>query len=280
MKIGITGSNGQLGNALQEVLACEELVSVDVDELDITDASAVRNFLENHSLELVINAAAYTQVDRAEGDEENAYRVNALGPKHLAAATAKLKIPILHISTDYVFDGTASIPYCESDLPHPASVYGRTKLAGEEEVRANNANHYIVRTAWLYHTRGENFPKTMIRLARRGGVRVVEDQFGSPTYAVHLARALKSLIQTRNYGTYHIAGSGGASWFEFTKTLFAFLGIVVPVTPVTTAEFPRPAKRPAYAVLATNRDPGIVLPPWRKGLEEFCCAIRSGLEDL
>ena len=269
MKILLVGSKGQLGHALQESLSHHEVIGYDRDELDIVQFDAACKVLEQVRPHIVINSAAYTHVDQAESEPETAYRVNALGCRNLALATSFQHIPLLQMSTDYVFDGTSSRPYHEFDRPNPLSVYGRSKLAGEETVRALNPRHFIVRTAWLYHTIGKNFPKTVCALANQPEIRVVNDQYGSPTYAPHLARALGRLVETEAYGTYHIAGSGGTSWFEFARTLFALSGISTPVRPVSTAEFPRPAIRPANAVFTTIQDPPILLPHWKEGLEEF-----------
>lgn len=269
MKVFIAGAKGQLGQALQKTLGHHEIIACDQDELDITQLEATRKVLEQVRPQVVINAAAYTKVDQAESEPEMAYRINALGPRNLALATASQKIPLLQISTDYVFDGKASRPYHEFDRPHPQSVYGMSKLAGEDTVRALNPRHFIVRTAWLYHIVGKNFPKTICALADQSEIRVVNDQYGSPTYAPHLAQALNRLMETDAYGTYHIAGSGGTSWFEFARTLFTLCGITTKIKPVSTAEFPRPAPRPANAVLTTVQDPPMVLPPWEQGLQEF-----------
>ena len=269
MKVFIAGANGQLGHALQSALGHHEVIATDVDEVDITRVESVRKILEQIRPQIVINAAAYTKVDQAESESELAYRVNALGARNLALTTASLSIPLIQISTDFVFDGKAQTPYHEFDRPHPQSVYGKSKLAGEEAVRALNPLHYIVRTAWLYHTVGNNFPKAICALADQPEIPVVHDQFGSPTFAPHLAQALARLMETEAFGTYHLAGSGGTSRYEFARTLFTLSGIRTKVKPVTTAEFPRPASRPAYAVLTTLQDPHIVLPPWERGLQEF-----------
>jgi len=217
----------------------------------------------------VVNAAAYNDVDRAETDAEEAYRVTAQGPRHLATAAAERDIPVLHVSTDYVFDGASARPYHEDDTPRPLSVYGASKLAGEAAVRLANPRHYVVRTAWLYHALGRNFPRTILELAAKGQVRVVNDQHGSPTYAPHLAVAVLGLIATGAFGTYHLAGSGGASWFEVARTLFREAGLDVVVEPASMLDFPRPARRPAYSVLTTIRKPRILLPPWEEGVAEF-----------
>ena len=275
MDILISGANGQLGQALRTALREHRVIACDKEQLDITQLEAVRAALHKYHPHIVLNAAAFTQVDQAETESEAAYRVNALGPHNLALATAELAIPLLHVSTDYVFDGQAERPYHEFDQPHPLSVYGASKLAGEEAVRSLNPLHYIVRTAWLYHTVGHNFPKTMWALATQSDtpgapdIRVVSDQYGSPTYAPHLAQALAQLIDTQAYGTYHCAGRGGTSWFELTRTLYQLVGISVPVQPVPTTAFPRPAHRPGYAVLTTVQDPALVLPPWQDGLAAF-----------
>jgi dTDP-4-dehydrorhamnose reductase len=269
MRILLTGAGGQLGQALQAALTDYDLVAFDRQRLDITQLEAVRAAVQTLQPDLVLNAAAFNNVDGAESDPNTAYRGNALGPRNLAVVTAACRLPLLHVSTDYVFAGTSKRPYHEFDCPHPRSVYGASKLAGEEVVRALNPCHYVVRTAWLYHTTGHNFPKTMCSLADQPEVRVVSDQYGSPTYAPHLATAIARLIPTGAYGTYHLAGRGGTSWFEVTRMLYRLLGIQTPVRPVATADFPRPAERPRYSVLTTVQDPQILLPPWEEGLAEF-----------
>lgn len=275
MKILVTGANGQLGQALQASLRAHDVVALDHRQLDITRLGAVRDAVATHQPNLLINAAAFNDVDGAEAHPEEAYAGNALGPRNLAVATAARGIGVVHVSTDYVFDGTAKRPYTEFDATNPRSAYGRSKLAGEEAVRALNRRHYIVRTAWLFSTVGRNFAKTICGLADRPEVRVVSDQYGSPTYVPHLADGLARLIATEAYGTYHVAGKGGTSWFELTRTLYRHLGITTPVQPVSTAEFPRPAERPRYAVLTTVQDPAILLPPWEEGVAAFAQAVQS-----
>lgn len=275
MRILITGANGQLGRALQTTLTAHDLIPLSHQQLDITKLSQVRDALSTYRPALVVNAAAYNNVDGAESDHLAAYGGNALGPRNLAVATAGQRLPLLHVSTDYVFDGNGKRPYHEYDLPNPQSVYGASKLAGEEAVRTLNERHYIVRTAWLYDVEGRNFPNTMRALAQnRPEVRVVSDQFGSPTYVLHLAQALAALFASEAYGTYHFAGQGGTSWYEFTCALYRALGIHTPVRPVSTSEFLRPAQRPRYAVLTTIQDPRIVLPPWEEGVAAFAQALR------
>ncbi|MBI3795448.1 MAG: dTDP-4-dehydrorhamnose reductase, partial [Deltaproteobacteria bacterium] len=266
MRILLTGAGGQLGQALQATLTQHEVVALDHRCLDISQLTAVRHAVQAHQPEVVLNAAAFNNVDGAESDPDAAYRGNALGPRNLAVVTAAHHLPLLHVSTDYVFDGTSTRPYHEFDRPSPRSIYGASKLAGEEVVRALNPSHYIVRTAWLYHTLGRNFPKTMCALAPQAEVRVVSDQYGSPTYAPHLATAIAQLIPTGAYGTYHFAGRGGTNWCELTRMLYRFLGIQTPVRAVATADFPRPAERPRYSGLTTIQDPPIFLPAWEEGL--------------
>lgn len=272
----MTGAGGQLGRALPAALAGHELVALAHAQLDITRKDDVRAALLAHRPGLVVNAAAYNAVDAAESDADAAFAVNERGPRNLAQATADAGATLVHVSTDYVFDGEASAPYDEDAAPHPRSVYGRSKLAGEAAVREHNAFHYVVRTAWVYAAEGKNFPLTMIALGEKGGVRVVDDQTGSPTYAPHLAAAIARLVEARApFGIYHLAGSGAATWYELTVALFERMGIAAPVTPVTSNEFPRPAPRPRYSVLATVRDPRIVLPPWQQGLDAFVKEIRT-----
>lgn len=268
-KLLITGAHGQLGQALQAQFSGHEVIAWDIQDLDICELEAVRKALSHIRPDVVLNAAAFTQVDQAETNQETAYRGNALGPRNLAIATNAMNIPLVHFSTDYVFDGRQIRPYHEFDRPNPLSVYGQSKLAGEEEVQKRNPRHFMIRTAWLYHVVGKNFPQTIFRLANQEQVRVVSDQFGSPTFAPHLARAVSRLIETESYGTYHLAGSGGTSWYDFTKSLYHARGIHTPVVPITTAEYPLPAPRPAFAVLTSLQDPSIVLPHWEDGVRDF-----------
>ncbi len=272
MMILLTGAGGQLGQALQTALTKHEVLACDHQRLDITNLSAVQQAVQATRPHIVINTAAFTAVDQAESEPDAAFRANALGPRNLAVATAAVQIPLLHISTDYVFDGTATRPYHEFDRPHPQSIYGASKFAGEEAVQALNPRHYIVRTAWLYHTVGKNFLDTILRLAQQDQKQergVVSDQYGSPTYAPHLAQRIAELMTTEAYGLYHLAGQGGTSWYELTHTLYRCLGMATPVRPLATADFPRPADRPRYAVLTTLHTPPLLLPAWEDGVAEF-----------
>ncbi|MGE0126904.1 MAG: dTDP-4-dehydrorhamnose reductase [Blastocatellales bacterium] len=274
MKVLIAGAGGQLGHALQMILTSHEIIALTRSQLDITRFDDVREAVSAHQPDIVINAAAYTNVDQAEADEPGAYKLNAIGPRNLAAASGERGIPLVHVSTDYVFDGLGNRPYHEFDQTNPLSIYGKSKLAGEQTVAAHNPRHYIARTSWLYHTEGANFPKAMLAQANRDEVRVVSDQSGSPTYAPHLASAIANLIGTGAYGTYHLAGRGGASRFEMTRELYQLFGIKTVVHPAATSEMPRPAPRPRYSVLTTIQEPEILLPTWEEGMAEFAKRMR------
>src|SRR5215470_9093336 len=269
MKVLITGAGGQLGRALQTGLTDHEIIALARPRLDVARFEDTREAVTTHRPDIVINAAAYNNVDGAESDHAGAYRHNSVAPRNLSVASCDLGIPLVHVSTDYVFDGMSDRPYHEFDRTNPLSIYGKSKLAGEWAVAAHNPRHYIVRTSWLYHTEGENFPKAVLAQSRRAEVRVACDQYGSPTYAPHLAGAIVRLMETGAYGTYHLAGSGAASRFEMTRRLYQLLGIGTVALPVPTAEFPRPAPRPRYSVLTTVQEPEILLPPWEDGLAEF-----------
>jgi len=266
MKILLTGCHGQLGQALKTALTRHELVCLDVDDLDITDTLAVEQRINAEKPALVINAAAYTRVDDAESDSKQAWQVNETGPRLLAEATRDIGAVLLHVSTDYVFDGSGDRPWLESDTPNPLSVYGKSKLAGERAVQQTNPKHFIVRTAWLYHASGENFLRTMYHLSERAEVNVVDDQHGSPTNADDLAEAIAQLIETQDYGIHHLVNAGAASWYELTCEFYRQLDIKTKVIPVTSDQFPRPAPRPANSVLGSERQSPIVLPDWEAGV--------------
>lgn len=269
MKILVTGSNGQLGRALSEALADHTLVLRDLPELDIADPAGVAALLDAEAPDWVVNAAAYTAVDAAERDPEGAERGNVTGPRVLAEATAARHVPLVHVSTDYVFNGETDRPYVESDAPSPRTVYGHTKLAGENAVRAANPKHFVVRTAWLYSTGGSNFALTMLGAAEGGKVQVVDDQTGSPTYAPHLAAGIAQLIGRDDWGTVHLANQGQTTWYGLTRALYAALKVDCEVAPCSTDAFPRPAARPRYSALASAREPAIVLPSWEDGVRDF-----------
>ncbi|HUA35999.1 MAG TPA: dTDP-4-dehydrorhamnose reductase [Candidatus Binataceae bacterium] len=275
MRILVTGADGQLGRSLSRALDQHQVTGRTHAELDITDADAVRAAIVAVAPDVVINAAAYNDVDGAESHAELAEAVNVRGPRILALESTALGIAIVHVSTDYVFDGRTSRPYCEHDAPNPLSAYGRSKLAGEIAVMDANPMHFIVRTAWLFAANGKNFLNSMRARAERSELRVVADQFGSPTYAPHLARGIARLIDTDAYGLYHMAGSGGTSRYDLVHHLFALLGIKTRLVPVSQSEFPVAATRPPYSVLATIRDAEFVLPPWQDGVSAFANEVRQ-----
>ena len=277
MKILIAGAAGRLGRALADPLEKRwQVVSLTRDELDITSESAVRAALDNHRPGLVINAAAFTDVDGAESRPEAAREANALGPRNLARETLRREAVLLNFSTDYVFDGAKETAYDENDAPAPLSVYGESKLAGEEEIRRHNPRHFIVRTAWLYDNRGESFAKRAIELAaNHAEARIVDDQRGSPTFVPHLAGAVAQLAATDAFGTHHIAGNGGCSRLEFAGELYDRLGISTRLVAAKTADFPAAARRPSNSELTTSRQRAIELPPWREGVAEFADRARD-----
>ena len=275
MNILITGANGQLGNEMRDLSAGHlrhTYFFTDVHELDICDAEAVHAFVSNHAIDLIVNCAAYTAVDKAEDNPDLCDTLNHLAPAHLADAAEACGAALIHISTDYVFDGTAYVPYTEDALPCPNSVYGRTKLAGEEEVTRRCTRTMVIRTAWLYSEYGNNFVKTMLRLGReRAELGVVFDQIGTPTYAGDLARAIYAAIeQGVTPGIYHFSNEGVCSWYDFTLAIHRLAGITTcKVSPLHTDEYPARAPRPHYSVLdktKIKRTLGIDIPHWEESL--------------
>lgn len=277
MNILITGCNGQLGNEIQLIeknYPQHTFHNTDVADLDITDSAAVTSFVEQNAIDGIINCAAYTAVDKAEDAEELCMLLNATAPSYLAAAVGRRGGWMVHVSTDYVFDGTAHTPYTE-DLPtSPDSVYGRTKLAGEEAVMSSCDRVMVVRTAWLYSEFGNNFVKTMMRLGReREQLGVVFDQIGTPTYAGDLAEAIMTAVDKGIVpGIYHYSNEGVTSWYDFTKAIHRIAGITTcDVRPLHTAEYPAKANRPAYSVLDKTKIKstyGIAVPHWEESLEK------------
>lgn len=268
-KILITGSNGQLGTELAKLLP--DAVLTDVADLDITNQQAVLDFVKANDIGTIINAAAYTAVDKCEEQEELAFKINVEGPRNLAMTGAK----IVHISTDYVFDGTNHIPYNEDDNPNPVSAYGRTKLAGERAVLDNSKVAVIVRTAWLYSPYGNNFVKTMRKLgAEKEKLNVVADQIGTPTYAADLAQAIVKILpqmDEQNKGIYHFTNEGVCSWYDFATEIMAMSGLNCRVNAIPSSAYPTKAKRPHYSVLnkaKIKQTFGIEIQHWRKGLEQ------------
>jgi dTDP-4-dehydrorhamnose reductase len=275
MRIEVVGSRGQLGRELLRTLAetSHQASGHDVESVDIRDPGSVAALLDKVRPDAVINCAAWTRVDAAETEEAAATGVNADGPRVLAEACRPRGILLCHLSTDYVFDGTATEPIDEMAAPNPQSAYGRSKLTGEEAVRAILPHHLIVRTAWLYGQEGPNFVLTMLRLAReRGALRVVADQWGSPTWTGHLAPALVRLVERGTPGTYHLTNSGSTTWFGLAQAIVEEAGLQVPVEPLATSDYPTAAPRPAYSVLANHAwaaSGEAPLPAWRAGLHAY-----------
>jgi dTDP-4-dehydrorhamnose reductase len=283
MRVAVVGAAGQLGSDLVAVLQSRAIplhhaAAGGPPGIDITSLESVAAALDAHAPDAVVNAAAYNLVDDAERDPETAFRVNAFGPRHLALACAQRGIPLLHVSTDYVFglDAGRTKPWSESDLPGPVNVYGASKLAGEHLVRIASPRHFIVRTCGLYGraagTKG-NFVRTVRRLAaRRDELRIVHDQRCTPTSTADLAPALVRLLETQVWGTYHVTNGGDCTWYEFASAVVAELGLATRVVPVATSEFPRPARRPAYSVLDGSkfaRTTHAPLRPWRDALADY-----------
>ena len=281
MRILLTGGAGQLGRDLFDsaTAAGHEVRATTRADCDITSPPSVRDALEDANPEVLINCAAWTKVDAAESDPDAAFRDNALGPRVLAAACAARDVLLVHMSTDYVFDGNATSPIDEWQTPNPRSTYGASKLAGENEVRAIARRHLVVRTSWLYGRDGPNFVRTMLRAAGQGRpLRVVSDQLGSPTWTGHLAPALLRVIARDLPGTFHLTNSGVVSWHGFAEAIIAATGGSALVTAITTAEYPTVAPRPPYSVL-DNRVWRLLgeapLPDWQDGLTSYVARLRE-----
>lgn len=296
MKVLITGANGQLGRELTKQYLEQnniELILTYVKDFDITkynkgsvknnnsickvnldisNENNVNEVINKYKPDVVINCAAHTAVDKCEADEENAYKINALGPKYLAIATSTIGSEMVQVSTDYVFDGEGNTPLIETDEVNPKTAYGRTKLQGEIFVKENNPKHYVVRTAWLYGD-GNNFVRTMLKLSETNKVlKVVNDQKGTPTSTVDLARVIISLVENKNYGIFHCTCKGECTWYDLTKEIFKIKGLDTKVIPCTTDEFPRPAKRPKYSVLRNyglENSIGDITRDWKEALDEY-----------
>lgn len=279
MRVVITGAAGQLGHDLQKAFADDEVLAIDVDEVDITDEAAVVAAFTDFGPQLVVHGAAYTAVDKAETDEDTAWRVNAIGSWWVARACKLVGAAMVYVSTDYVFDGTLGRAYTEFDRTSPQGVYARTKEAGEQLVRETLSEHYVVRTSWVQGEHGSNFVKTMLRLgAERDSLTVVDDQTGSPTFTADLAPALRRLAVTGRYGTYHLTNSDTCTWFEFARAIFDEAGLDVRVEPTDTASYGAPAPRPSYSVL-DNRKARLTgvgpLRPWREGLADLVAKLQG-----
>jgi dTDP-4-dehydrorhamnose reductase len=279
-QILVTGANGQLGSEMRDLASAYknlQFLFTDVDTLDITDIVKLKSFFNTHKVDYIINAAAYTAVDKAESEKPKAEAVNVNAVRNLVQLANNYKARLVHISTDYVFDGKAQKPYLESDEVSPQGVYGKTKLDGEIEAR-RYTQAIIIRTSWLYSSHGSNFVKTILKLGRdRGAVSVVNDQKGSPTYAHDLAKVILNIISAAvediSYfkpGVYNYANDGECTWYDFAKEIFEMSGVVCTVTPIPTRDYPTPAKRPAYSVLDKTKIKNtwqISIPHWKESLQ-------------
>jgi len=280
-KVLLIGAKGQVGQELQVTLPfLGEVISIGREELDLTNSEKIGQLIREIHPDYLVNASAYTAVDKAETEPDLAYSINATAPKIMAEAAEKIKAKFLHISTDYVFDGRKNTPYLETDLTNPLGVYGQSKLRGEEEIKTVNSQAIILRTAWVYGSYGKsNFVKTMLRLGKeREELKVVVDQVGSPTWAKDIAAAITQLLINADNpaGIYNFTNSGVASWFDLTKAIFEEAKIsgiplkIQRVIPITTAEYPTPAARPAYSVLSgqkISQQLGYIPPYWRDSLK-------------
>lgn len=293
MRILVTGGKGQLANEIKSILEtgvaeigkCPidttnvEAKYIDIEELDITKIDDVRKYLSDFKAEVVINCAAFTNVDGCEANKDAAFKVNSIGSRNLAMVSAELGAKIIHVSTDYVFSGVGSEPLKEYDPTVPQSVYGTTKLMGENFVRDFSTKYFIVRTAWLYGYVGNNFVYTMVKLANSNdSIKVVDDQRGNPTSANDLAYHLLKLIPTEEYGIYHCTGKGECSWYDFAKKIISLSGEECVVNPCTTEEFPRPAKRPEYSSLDNMMlrcTIGDDMRDWETAIESFMTKIKK-----
>jgi dTDP-4-dehydrorhamnose reductase len=280
MRVLIVGAGGQLGLDLVDAYADHDVVGTTRDELDIADEAAVASVVHDLGPALVVNAAAWTDVDGCQSDPDRAHRVNALGPWWLARACERLGATLVHVSTDYVFSGDrppdaadGARGWSEFDPASPINVYGRSKWAGEQLIRSALREHHIVRTAWLCGARGANFVRTMLRLGReQPELRVVDDQVGSPTFTRDLAAAIRELSTSGRYGAWHRTNEGRCSWYDLAVATFELAGLDVRVEPIASTDFPRPARRPAWSVLDGGHATAsglMVLPHWREGLRRL-----------
>src|SRR6478752_2976060 len=272
MKLLVTGAAGMLGRDVMLAAgnAGHDLVGYGRAELDVTNPEVLARKFDLERPDVVINCAAWTDVDGAEEAEEAAFAVNGKGAGNVAAAAADIEARVVHVSTDYVFDGAKGAPYVESDQPAPLSAYGRTKLAGEEATAAANPRHFVVRSSWLFGIGGSNFVETMLRLAStQNEVLVVRDQVGSPTYTWHLAYGIVRLIEGLEFGIHHMAAEGACSWYDFAREIFEQAKVECKVLSATTDMLGRPAPRPPYSALSSQREHAIGLPSWQDGLAGY-----------
>src|SRR5450759_358913 len=274
MKLLIVGADGQLGTDMARLLApTVDVTARGMDELDIMDRPSLKQAIESALPDVIVNCAAYTAVDRAETEQDAAYRVNVLGARNVAQAARRVGARVVYFSTDYVFDGAASTPYDEEAPTGPLSVYGRTKLQGEQATREANPDNLILRLAWLYGSTGHNFVRTVLRLSReKDELRIVDDQVGSPTFTEDVVHQLWTAIEDGCSGTYHCVNAGQASWHAFATRIVHRLGLNVPVIAIHTVDYPSPARRPAYSVLADRKFELEALNgmrPWEDALQDY-----------
>lgn len=283
MKILVTGANGQLGRSMRKISGeypQHEFLFTDMPEMDITEKAGIEAFVRENGVQAIVNCAAYTAVDRAETETVLAEKINILGTKVLGEVAKMFSIPLIHISTDYVFCGEGCHPLKETDATAPTGVYGRTKLEGEKALESTGCDAAIIRTAWLYSEFGGNFVKTMLRLAsERDLLNVVYDQVGSPTYATDLARALMMVLNNGVQGLsiYHFSNEGAISWYDFAKAIFEESGDEISVSPIESDKYPSPTKRPAYSVLSKEKikAAGVDVPYWKDSLKECIRILKS-----
>jgi len=272
----VTGANGQLGSEIKYLSKFHNInfTFTDIEELDITSMDEIEGFFSSQEFGYIINCAAYTAVDKAEEEKEEADLANHIAVKNLAVMSSKFNAKLIHISTDFVFDGSSSIPFTEEDKTNPLSVYGKTKLAGEKAVLKHGSEVIIIRTSWLYSSFGNNFVKTMIGLTKkRDSIGIVFDQLGTPTYARDLAEAVLNIINSQDFltGVYHYSNEGVASWYDFTKAIVEIAGIKCSIDPIETYQYPTPAKRPAYSILNKAKIKKVYnmeIPYWKTSLEK------------
>lgn len=283
MKILVTGANGQLGRSMRKISGDypqHKFLFTDIPEMDITQKAGIEAFVRENGVQAIVNCAAYTAVDRAETEIELAEKINILGTKVLGDVAKMFSIPLIHVSTDYVFCGEGCHPLKETDPTAPTGVYGSTKLHGEKALESTGCDAAIIRTAWLYSEFGGNFVKTMLRLAgERDSLNVVYDQVGSPTYATDLARALMTVLNNGVHGLsiYHFSNEGAISWYDFAKAIFEESGDKIAVSPIESDKYPSPTKRPAYSVLSKEKikAAGVEVPYWKDSLKECIRILKS-----
>lgn len=275
MVVAVTGASGQVGLALQEIQNADiRWHFLGRQDADITNLTLLKRTFANIKPDVVVNLAAYTAVDRAESEPESAYKINAEGAQNVAIACREIDAILIHISTDFVFDGYGNSPYTENDVANPLNVYGKSKLAGEQNISAEYSKHIILRSSWIYSDFGKNFYKTMLQLAGQGKtLRIVNDQYGSPTQALDLAEAISTIVRAaeKTFGIYHFANKGVTTWYEFATEIFKMHDLNPELIPISSAAFGAPAERPGYSVLSTDKiksDYGIVPADWLESLHK------------